>query len=82
MPIGRDNRFKGRQDPGDLIFLCGHWYLPYPLSYQHVAEVVAERGAEVDASGIWRWVQDVCTPAQQTLPSVSEAGHLKMRANH
>jgi transposase-like protein len=33
------------------------WYLRYPLSYEHVAELVAERGIEVDASCIWRWVQ-------------------------
>jgi transposase-like protein len=29
----------------------------YPLSYEHVAELAAERGVEVDASCIWRWVQ-------------------------
>src|SRR4030095_17114396 len=57
MPIGPDNPFKGRQHPGDLIILCVRWYLQYTLSYQHVAELVAERGVEVDASGIWRWVQ-------------------------
>ena len=57
MPIGPDNPFKGRQHPGDLIILCVRWYLQYPLSYQHVAELVAERGVEVDASCIWRWVQ-------------------------
>ncbi len=33
------------------------WYLRYPLSYEHVAELVAERGVEVDASCVWRWVQ-------------------------
>jgi transposase-like protein len=33
------------------------WYLRYPLSYEHVSELVAERGVEVDASCIWRWVQ-------------------------
>jgi transposase, IS6 family len=33
------------------------WYLRYPLSYQHVTELVAERGVEVDASCIWRWTQ-------------------------
>ena len=33
------------------------WYLQYPLSYQHVAELVAERGVAVDASCLWRWVQ-------------------------
>jgi transposase-like protein len=33
------------------------WYLRYPLAYEHVAEILAERGVEVDASCIWRWVQ-------------------------
>jgi transposase, IS6 family len=57
MPIGQDNPFKGRQHPGELIILCVRLYLRYPLSYEHVAELVAERGMEVDASCIWRWVQ-------------------------
>ena len=39
-----------------MIVLCGRCYLRYPL-YEHVAELVAERGVEVDASCIWRWVQ-------------------------
>jgi transposase, IS6 family len=29
----------------------------YPLAYEHVAELLAERGLEVDASCVWRWVQ-------------------------
>ncbi|MGA7314450.1 MAG: IS6 family transposase, partial [Silvibacterium sp.] len=33
------------------------WYLRYPLAYEHVAELLAERGLEVDASCVWRWVQ-------------------------
>jgi IS6 family transposase len=32
-------------------------YLRYPLSYEYVAELASERGIEVDASCIWRWVQ-------------------------
>ena len=40
-----------------LCFDSTRWYLRYPLSYQHVTELVAERGVEVDASCIWRWVQ-------------------------
>jgi len=40
-----------------VIILCVRWYLRYPLSYLHVTELVAERGVEVDASCIWRWVQ-------------------------
>src|ERR1700733_11181939 len=57
MPITANNPFKGRQHPGEVIILCVRWYLRYPLSYEHVAELVAERSVEVDASCIWRWVQ-------------------------
>src|SRR6516164_9257627 len=57
MPITPTNPFKGRQYPGELILLCVRWYLRYPLAYEHVAEIIAERGIAVDASCIWRWVQ-------------------------
>src|ERR1700726_1586272 len=57
MSINPHNPFKGRHYPGEVIVLCVRWYLWYPLSYEHVAELVAERGVEVDASCIWRWVQ-------------------------
>jgi IS6 family transposase len=57
MPITPDNPFKGRQHPGEVIVLCVRSYLRYPLSYEHVAELLEERGVEVDASCIWRWVQ-------------------------
>src|SRR5260370_31313211 len=57
MQINPDNQFKGRQHPGELIILCVRLYLRYPLSYENVAELVAERGVQVDASCIWRWVQ-------------------------
>src|SRR3979490_1975512 len=57
MPITATNPFKGRQHPGELIILCVRLYLRYPLSYEHVAELMTERGVEVDASCIWRWVQ-------------------------
>ena len=40
-----------------MIVLCVRWYLRYPLAYQHVSEILAERGVEVDPSCIWRWVQ-------------------------
>jgi IS6 family transposase len=57
MPMTPNNPFKGRQHPGELIVLCVRLYLRYPLSYEHVTELMAERGVEVDASCIWRWVQ-------------------------
>ena len=57
MPSTPTNPFKGRQFPGEVILLCVRWYLQYPLAYEHVSEILAERGVEVDASCIWRWVQ-------------------------
>jgi IS6 family transposase len=57
MPITPNNPFKGRQHPGEVIVLRVRLYLRYPLSYEHVTELVAERGVEVDAGCIWRWVQ-------------------------
>jgi transposase-like protein len=40
-----------------VIITAVRWYLRYPLSYVHVAELLAERGLLADASCIWRWVQ-------------------------
>jgi transposase-like protein len=57
MPITPTNPFKGRHFPGEVILLCVRWYLRYPLAYEHVAELLAERGVEADPSCIWRWVQ-------------------------
>jgi len=57
MPITPHHPFKGRHYPGEVIILCVRWYLRYPLSYEHLAEMMAERGIGVDASCIWRWVQ-------------------------
>jgi transposase, IS6 family len=39
------------------MILCVRRYLRYPLACQHVPEVLAERGVEVDPSCIWRRVQ-------------------------
>jgi hypothetical protein len=68
MPITASNPFKGRQFPGQVIVLCVRWYLRYPLAYEHVAELLAERGVAVDPSCIWRWVQAY---AQRRLPNSS-----------
>ena len=57
MPIPATNPFKGRQYPGEVILTAVRWYLRYPLAYEQVAELLAERGLAVDASCVWRWVQ-------------------------
>ena len=40
-----------------MILLGVRWYLRYGLSYRDVAELLAERGVEVDHVTIYRWVQ-------------------------
>jgi transposase, IS6 family len=50
MPITPTTPFKGRHFPREVILLCVRWYLRYPLAYEHVAELLAERGLEVDPS--------------------------------
>jgi transposase-like protein len=57
MLITPGNPFKGRHYSGEVILLAVRWYLRYPLAYEHVAEMLAERGLAVDASYVWRWVQ-------------------------
>jgi IS6 family transposase len=57
VPITEANPFKGRQYPGQVIVTAVRWYLRYSLAYEHVSELLTERGLPVDASCIWRWVQ-------------------------
>ena len=39
----------------DVILVCIRWYAAYPLSYQHLEEMMQERGVAVDHSSINRW---------------------------
>src|SRR5262252_3252456 len=78
MPITPNNPFKERQFPGEVISLCVRWCLRYPLAYEHVAELLAERGVAVDPSCIWRWVQTYGARVGQALPPPSEVDEQKL----
>src|SRR5271170_4966394 len=52
MPI-----FKRRRFPVEIILLCVRWYCKYGITYRDLAKMMQERGVEVDASTIFRWVQ-------------------------
>ncbi len=43
--------------PRDIILCAVRWYLRYPLSYQDVVDLPAERGIKVARSSVYRWVQ-------------------------
>jgi transposase-like protein len=52
----RKQCFQWRAAPGELIVMRA-LLSAVPFSYEHVMEMMAEQGVEVDASWIWRWVQ-------------------------
>src|SRR3954453_6452360 len=56
--------FNGYRFPDDVIALAVRWYLRYRLPYADVAELLAERGVDVDPSTIFDWVQQF-TPLYQ-----------------
>jgi IS6 family transposase len=49
--------FKRRRFPVEIIVLCVRWYSKYGISYRDLAEMMQERGVEVDPSTLFRWVQ-------------------------
>jgi transposase-like protein len=49
--------FRYRRFAALVILQCVRWYAKYAVSYRQLAEMMAERGVEVDPSTIWRWVQ-------------------------
>jgi transposase-like protein len=48
LPITASNPFKWRHYPGDIIMWCVRWYLRYPISFMHMAEMAVERGLAID----------------------------------
>jgi IS6 family transposase len=49
--------FKRRRFPVEIIVLCVRWYSKYGISYRDLAEMMQERGVDVDPSTLFRWVQ-------------------------
>ena len=49
--------FKRRRFPVEIILLCVRWYCKYGISYRDLAEMMQERGVNVNPSTIFRWVQ-------------------------
>ena len=55
--MSRLKPFKHHRFPAIIILCAVRMYLRYPLSYQDTADLLAERGVNVDRSTIYRWVQ-------------------------
>jgi IS6 family transposase len=53
----RQSPFKHHRFRREIILCAVCWYLRYPLSYQDVVDLLAERSISVDRSRVFRWVQ-------------------------
>jgi hypothetical protein len=49
--------FKGRHFGGEIVLWAVRWYCRYGISYRGLEQMMAERGAPVDHTTIYRWVQ-------------------------
>jgi transposase-like protein len=69
--------FKGHRYEKSLILMCVRWYLAYSISYRSLEEMMTERGAFVDHTNIYRWVQKFAP----LLESIFRKNHKKTVGN-
>jgi IS6 family transposase len=55
--LGWRKQFKGRQFADEVILWAVRWYLMFPISYRDLELMLLDRGAEVDHTTIFRWIQ-------------------------
>ncbi|MDQ6643551.1 MAG: IS6 family transposase, partial [Chloroflexota bacterium] len=55
--MSNQSPFKWRHFEAEISLLCVRWYLRYSLSYRDLAEMLLQRGLQVDHTTIYRWVQ-------------------------
>jgi transposase-like protein len=65
--------FNRRRFPDEIILLCVRWYCKYGISYRDLAEMMQERGVEIDLSTVFRWAQRIGRTSpqfpQMTMPT-------------
>jgi hypothetical protein len=49
--------FKGAQHPKSVILYAVYFYVRFPVSYRDLAEIMAERGVDLDHATLNRWVE-------------------------
>lgn len=59
--------FKGRHFSGQVILWAVRWYCKYGVSYRELAEMLEERGVDVDHTTIYRWVQKYAPEIERRL---------------
>ena len=55
--VRQDQSFKGRQFTATVILWALRWYLMFPISYRDLELMLADRGAEIAHTTVFRWIQ-------------------------
>jgi transposase-like protein len=79
--IVRDPIYRGRRFQSEIIELCVRWYLTYRLSYRDLVEMLAERGAIVSHTTIYRWVQQYVPEFDRRWSRYAKAVHPSWRVD-
>lgn len=61
------NDFKWRHFQGEVILWTVRWYCHYGVSYRDLKHMMGERGAPVDHSTMYRWVQKFAPETEKGL---------------
>ena len=59
--------FKWRHFRGEMILGCVRRYCKYGISYRDLAEMMLERGLDVDHTTLYRWVQHYAPEMERRL---------------
>lgn len=59
--------FKGRHFNGAVILWAVRWYCKYGISYRELAEMLDERGIQVNHTAVYRWVQKFAPEIERRL---------------
>jgi transposase-like protein len=59
--------FRWRHFCGEVILWAVRWYCRYGVSYRDLAEMLHERGVEVDHTTLYCWVQRYAPELQKRL---------------
>ncbi len=73
--------FRRRRFPVAIILVCVRWYCKYGISYRDLAEMMQERGIEVDSSTIMRWVHRYAPELEKRVRSYQGYGSTSWRVD-
>jgi len=73
--------FKRRRFPVEIILRCVRWYCKYGISYRDLAEMMQERGVQVDPTTIMRWIHRYAPELEKRVRRFQGYGSTSWRAD-